>query len=98
MANNKYDRWQLEAEINQKARSDSKFKQLLLTKPKNALAKLGLKNIPASLNIKVEVEPVGTWIIVLVTPKTPPAGMVGLECAIPPSKGCGCSLDVCADG
>lgn len=64
----KKNREETETMINIHAWKDPEFKKELLKNPKEALKKLGMKNIPASINIKVIEQKHNEWAIVLREP------------------------------
>ena len=61
----KRSRWEVEAEINAHAWKDMGFKHQLMSNPKEALKKFGMRNIPENTNIRMIEEKPHEWCIVL---------------------------------
>ena len=66
------DRKKVEADINVKAWKDPQFRTKLLENPRSALEEIGMKHVPASMQVSVVEEDERTWCIVLrnQTPRT----------------------------
>ena|ERR1700761_3274157 len=57
------NRQQTEAKINIRAWKDPAFKQMLETNPSAALQEMGMKKVPASLDIRIVEEEKDQWVI-----------------------------------
>ena len=70
------NRYETEEKINLKAWKDPEFKKKLQADPHATLKELGMKNLPASIKVKVVEEQKNEWCIVL---HVPPANVQNLS-------------------